>query len=309
MLSVIMSMYNSARYLEHAIHSVLAQSYKKFEFLIVDDGSTDNSLEIARRYQKHHKRIKIIAHENWGACDSLNDVANQARGDWLFRIDPDDQMMSNRLERQLAFLRENPDLSVASSLALLIDGEGRQIGRSRSPYTSRKVVADTIAGRELIGFHHPAVAMKKSAFKSVGGYRKQYWLAEDLDLWNRLAEQGHMMLVQPEYLIKYRVHGDSVSIASGRKQVQIIDWVEDSKHRRRIKLPERTFEEFLAEREKLPWHSRLNQHRKTSARTLYKAAIQHWSTRNYYQFIPELAAAIVLEPDLVLPRVWPRLAG
>jgi len=309
MLSVIMSMYNSARYLELAIHSVLAQSYKKFEFLIVDDGSTDDSLEIARRYQKHHKRIRIIAHENWGACDALNDAAEQAHGDWLFRIDPDDLMLSNRLARQVAFLRQNRDLSVASSLALLIDAEGRLIGRSRSPYTSRQVVAETIAGRELIGFHHPAVAMKKSVFKSVGGYRKQYWLAEDLDLWNRIAEQGHMLLVQPEYLIKYRVHSESVSIASGRRQVQMIDWVEDSKNRRRDGLAEQTFDEFLAERQKQPWHSRLNQHRKTSARTLYKAAIQHWARRNYCQFVPELAAALMLEPDLVLPRVWPRLAG
>jgi glycosyltransferase involved in cell wall biosynthesis len=266
-------------------------------------------LEIAQRYAKHHKRIRVISHENWGACESLNAAAAQARGDWLFRMDPDDLMLPTRLERQLAFLRENPDLAVASSLAYLIDSEGRQIGRSRSPYICRQVVAATVAGRELIGFHHPAVAMKKSVFQSVGGYRKQYWLAEDLDLWNRIAEKGHMLLVQPEYLIKYRVHSGSVSIASGRRQVQIIDWVEDSKNRRRAGQPELTFDEFLAERDKQPWRSRLNERRKTTARTLYKAAIQHYSLRHYYQFVPELAAALVLEPDLVLPRVWPRLAG
>jgi glycosyltransferase involved in cell wall biosynthesis len=309
MLTVLMSMFNSAAYLELAIRSTLAQSYKNFEFLIVDDGSTDNSLEIAKRYQKHHKRIRIIAHENWGACDSLNDAAKRARGDWLFRMDPDDMMLPTRLERQVTFLRDNPDLSVASSLAFLIDSNGRMIGRSRSPYTSRKVVLDTIAGRQLIGFHHPAAAMKKSAFLSLGGYRKQYWLAEDLDLWNRFADQGHMLLVQPEYLIKYRVHSQSVSIASGRRQVQIIDWVEDSKNRRHTNLPELTFEQFLAEREKQPTAARLNERRKTYARTLYKAAVQHWSMRRYHQFFPELAAALVLEPDLVLPRVWPRLAS
>jgi glycosyltransferase involved in cell wall biosynthesis len=309
MLSVLMSVYNSAEYLEQAIRSVLEQTYKKFEFLIIDDGSSDNSLEIARRYAKHHKRIRVIAHENWGACEALNAAAEQARGEWLFRMDPDDLMLPTRLERQLAFLRENPDLAVASSLAYLIDSEGRQIGRSRSPYITRQVVAATVAGRELIGFHHPAVAMKKSIFQSVGGYRKEYWLAEDLDLWNRIAEKGHMLLVQPEYLIKYRVHSGSVSIASGRRQVQIIDWVEDSKSRRRAGEPELTFDEFLAQRDKQPWTSRLNERRKTCARTLYKAAIQHYSLRNYYQFVPELAAALVLEPDLVLPRVWPRLAG
>ncbi len=118
MLTVLMSMYNSATYLELAIRSTLAQSYKNFEFLIVDDGSTDNSLEIAKRYQKHHKRIRIIAHENRGACESLNDAAKRARGDWIFRMDPDDMMLPMRLERQVTFLRDNPDLSVASSPAV-----------------------------------------------------------------------------------------------------------------------------------------------------------------------------------------------
>ena len=309
MLSVLMWNYNSGESLELAIRSVLEQTYTDFEFLIIDDGSPDNSLEIAIRYEKLDSRIHVIAHENWGACESLNAAAEQARGDWLVRMDPDDLMVPNRLERQLAFLRENPDLAVASSLAYLIDSQGREIGRSRSPYISRQVVAATVAGRELIGFHHPAVAMKKSVFKAVGGYRKPYWLAEDLDLWNRIAEKGHMLLVQPEYLIKYRVHNGSVSIASGRRQVQIIDWVEDSKHRRRLGETELTFDEFLAERQSHPWPSRLNQRRKTIARTLYKAAIQHYSLRNYYHFVPQLAAALVLEPDLVLPRVWPRLAG
>src|SRR5580704_476017 len=121
MLSVLMSVYNSAEYLEQAIRSVLEQTYKKFEFLIIDDGSTDNSLEIAQRYAKHHKRIRIISHENWGACEALNAAAAQARGEWLFRMDPDHIMLPTRLERQLAFLRQNPDLAVASSLAYPID--------------------------------------------------------------------------------------------------------------------------------------------------------------------------------------------
>src|SRR5580700_8370815 len=103
MLSVLMSNYNSAEYLELAIRSVLEQTYKDYEFLIIDDGSTDDSLEIARRYEKHHSRIRVISHENWGASDSLNDAVEQARGNWLFRMDPDDLMLPTRLERQLAF--------------------------------------------------------------------------------------------------------------------------------------------------------------------------------------------------------------
>jgi glycosyltransferase involved in cell wall biosynthesis len=309
MLTVLMSMYNSAAYLREAIESTLAQTHKEFEFLIIDDGSKDDSLDIAKEYAKTDNRIRILAHANWGVAHSLNDGVEHARYEWLFRMDPDDVMMPNRLERQLKFLEENPDLVVASSLVHLIDDTGRLIGKSRSPYTTRKAVSKTIAGPSLIGFHHPAAAIRKSVFQSVGGYRQQCWPAEDLDLWNRIAEHGHMMLVQTEYLMQYRVHASSISISAGRHQVLTIDWVEDLKNRRRAGLPEITFAEFIAARDQRPFLRRVNDHRKTIARTLYKAAVHHWSVQHYMRCFPELAAALALEPLLVLPRVLPRLAG
>ena len=143
-------------------------------------------------------------------------------------------------------------LVVASSLVHLIDGSGRMIGKSRSPYTTRQAVNKTIAGPSLIGFHHPAAAIRKSVLQSVGGYRQQCWPAEDLDLWNRIAEKGHMMLVQTEYLMQYRVHASSISISAGRHQVLTIDWVEELKNRRRAGLPEITFAEFIAARDQRP---------------------------------------------------------
>jgi glycosyltransferase involved in cell wall biosynthesis len=309
MLSVLMSVYNSSAYLREAIESTLAQTHRDFEFLIIDDGSKDNSLEIVREYEKQDSRIRVLAHPNWGVAGSLNDAVEHARYDWLFRMDPDDVMMPNRLERQLDFLQKNPDLAVASSLVYLIDGTGRSIGKSRSPYTTRKAVTKAIAGTTLIGFHHPAAAIRKSVFQSVGGYRQQCWPAEDLDLWNRIADHGHMMLVQTEYLLKYRVHSSSISISAGRHQVLTIDWVENCKNRRRAGLPELNFAEFLTARDQRPWLSRMNDHRKTIARTLYKAAVHHWSMQEYLRCFPELAAALALEPLLVLPRVLPRLAG
>jgi glycosyltransferase involved in cell wall biosynthesis len=309
MLSVLMSVYNSQAYLREAIESTLAQTHGDFEFVIADDGSTDHSLEICREYARQDARIRLISHANWGAAQSLNDAANSAQHDWLFRMDPDDVMLPNRIERQLEFLRENPDLAVASSLVYLIDSAGREIGRSRSPYTTRQMVRSTLAGPTLIGFHHPAVALRKSVLQQVGGYRQEYWPADDLDLWDRIGQAGHMMLVQPEYLMKYRVHASSISMAAGRRQVATMDWVEDSKNRRRAGLPELSFAAFLIERDRRPWPARLNGHRKTMARLLYKAAVHHWSTHDYVRFAPELAGALALQPELVLPRVLPRLAG
>jgi len=310
MLTVLMSMYNSAAYLREAIESTLAQTMGDFEFLIIDDGSKDDSLEISREYEKKDKRIKLVYHANWGAPASLNHaVESAASHEWLFRMDPDDVMMPNRLERQLAFLNANPDLAVASSLVYLIDADGTEIGRSRSPYTTREAVKACIDGPGLIGFHHPAVAMRKSVFQAVGGYRKQYWPADDLDLWNRIADRGHMMLVQEEFLMKYRLHGKSICMTAGRHQVLTSDWVEESKQRRRAGLPEHTFDQFVAVRNARPWPARVNDFRKTMARTWYKAATHHWSRHNYLRFAPNIAGAMLFEPKMVLPRVLPRLAG
>ncbi len=309
MLSVLMSAYNSVAYLHEAISSTLKQTFGDFEFLIADDGSTDDTQQIIRQYEKQDDRVRLIAHDNWGAADSLNDMAAQAKGDWLVRMDPDDVMVFNRLERQRAFLNEHPELDVISSLVYFIDSQGRNLGRSRSPYVSPEAIVQTIAGPNLICFHHPATAIRKSVFQSVGGYRKQFWPAEDLDLWNRVAEKTSAMLVQPEYLLEYRLHSSSISMTSGRWQVLTVDWVEDSKNRRRAGLPERSYQEFLVDRQQQPWTTRLNDHRRTVARTLYKNALQHWCTRDYLRCVPQMATAMALEPHLFLSRLLPRLAG
>ena len=104
MLTVLMSCYNNEDYLEEAIQSVLCQTHQDFEFLIVNDGSADRTLEICRKFEAIDNRIRVITHENWGASPALNHAAAQAKGEWIFRMDPDDVMMPNRIERQLKFV-------------------------------------------------------------------------------------------------------------------------------------------------------------------------------------------------------------
>jgi len=108
MLTVLMSIYNSAAYLREAIQSTLAQTVSDFEFLIVDDGSADNSLEICREYQRKDNRIRIITHANWGAPAALNDAVAQANYDWIFRMDPDDVMLPIAWNGSLRSSRKTP---------------------------------------------------------------------------------------------------------------------------------------------------------------------------------------------------------
>ena len=306
-VTVLMSVYNSSAFLHEAIHSTLRQTHRDFEFLIVDDGSADDSLAICRSYAQQDGRIRILSHKNWGAPASLNHAASEARGDWLFRMDPDDVMLPNRLERQLQFIRRNPDLAVASSQVQFINERGQVLGVSRNRLTTRAAMSAAHAGPHLITLHHPAVAMRRHVFLAVGGYRAAFWPADDLDLWNRIAERGHHLLVQDEPLVQYRLHGSSISMTSGRHQVQTVDWVEDCKHRRRQREPERTFAEFVSAQQTRPWLQRLNLNRTLAARTFYKSAVQRWALRDYSHFAPAMLAAVVLQPELFLSRVLPRV--
>ena len=111
MISVLMTVYNGERWLAEAIESVLKQTYTDFEFLITDDGSTDGTLEIAKRYARRDSRLSVISHPNWGISRSVNHALGLLKTDWVARFDSDDVMEPNRLERQLAnhsFTRSPP---------------------------------------------------------------------------------------------------------------------------------------------------------------------------------------------------------
>lgn len=307
MISVLMPAYNAERYLGEAIESVLAQTYRAFELIVIDDGSTDQTLAIAQQYAANDERVRVLSHANMGMGDALNHAMEHARHEWIARLDADDRMKPQRLERQLACVQAQPALAVLSSLVAFIDVQGRTIGVSRSPFTRADAVTRAVQANTLIGFHHPAVLMRKSVVQATGGYRKAYWPSDDLDLWNRIVESGHALLVQPEVLTEYRIHSESVCVSAARETIQKIEWVEDSMLRRRTGEPERTWEAFMNHRRQLPWHHRLNHKRCCRARTLYKEAVQHRANRQYRPLVSKLLKAMLLEPSYVAPRVLPRL--
>src|SRR5882724_6029993 len=155
-ITVIMAAYNPGRFLVPAIESVLAQTHRDFEFIIIDDGSTDYTLTIANSYAAKDSRVKVISHTNMGMGPSVNLAMKEAKGDWIARIDGDDLMEPNRLERQIAFLAANPDLVVASSLVNYVNDDGDIIGKNSSRFVTREGVAEAVSNHWPVGFHHQA---------------------------------------------------------------------------------------------------------------------------------------------------------
>lgn len=209
-LSVALSVYNGERYLTAAIESVLAQSFRDFEFLILDDGSTDATRSIIERHAAIDSRIRLICRENRGLVASLNQLLDEARAPLVARMDADDLSYPERFERQVAFLADHPDHGVVGCWNRHIDGLGREIGVDGPdhPLDHAGALRAMAAGQTPLA--HPAVMYRRDLVRAVGGYHAAFRHCEDLDLWLRLSGRTRFANL-PERLIAYRRHEAQVS--------------------------------------------------------------------------------------------------
>lgn len=216
-LSVITAVYNGERYLSEAIESILAQICRDFEFLIVDDGSTDKSVKILADAARRDVRIRIITNPgNIGLTRSLNKAFAEARGTLIARMDADDVALPERFERQVAFLQKNPEVGVVGTSYRFINERGETIGE-KSILTDNESIQ-----RALIRFNpflHSSVMIRKGLLDRIGGYDERYKKAQDYDLWMRLAPLCKFANL-PDALMEKRFTSDMISYAQERKQIR-----------------------------------------------------------------------------------------
>lgn len=308
-VTVLMPAFNAGHYIAEAIESVLSQTYSDFELIIINDGSTDNTQSVIENYAQKDKRIQIISHPNIGMGASLNEGLNLANNEWIIRMDADDVMMPNRIERQLNFVNQHPDLAVSASLVYYINEKGKVIGKNSSELKNPQYFQSYLKSNELIGFHHPGVIMRKDVVMSVYGYRPQFWPADDIDLWNRIAERGDLVLLQQEYLLKYRIHDTAISVKGVRLARLKVGWVKQCMLARRRGDPEPSWEGYLSLRMGRPFWAWINQERKDLAKICYKTAVLHYSRRNFYLTFPYLASATLLQPSYVMGQIKSKQVG
>lgn len=205
-ISVVMSVYNSEKYIKEAVGSILAQTFSDFEFIIIDDGSSDGSLGILQSYEKKDSRIRIISRENKGLIYSLNEGVGQARGEYIARMDSDDISLPDRFEKQFRFMVDN-DLALCGTWATSIDENGNDISGINYPPVAEKIKSFAILHNPFI---HPSVMFRKGIFDKVGGYRNNFKHIEDYELWTRIIFKYKSSNLA-EYLLKYRVHSEQVT--------------------------------------------------------------------------------------------------
>jgi glycosyltransferase involved in cell wall biosynthesis len=230
-----MPVYNGARYVAEAIDSILAQSFSDFEFVIVNDGSTDRSERILREYEKRDPRVKVISRANTGIVGALNDGLAQCSGEFVARMDADDVSLAERFATQIAYLRENPDCICVGSRVIGIDPCGLELFRSEHKLAHDQIDAELLNG---VGWAivHPAAMTRREAIAKIGGYRKEFQWVEDLDLFLRLAEVGRLANLEA-LLLKYRQHTESVNRTRAAQQAELADACVRDAYRRRGQTP------------------------------------------------------------------------
>jgi glycosyltransferase involved in cell wall biosynthesis len=217
-----MPVYNGGRYLREAVESVLRQSCADFEFVIIDDGSTDGSGAVLTEYARGDARIRLVQRENRGLVFSLNEGIAEARSGIIFRMDADDICRPDRLRLQLDFLDRHPEIVCVGGTWDVIDERGRHLTTLQPPLEDAEMQAGALAGHAPLC--HPTAAFRRGPFERVGGYRPEAFPAEDLDLWLRLGEIGKLANL-PDVLIAYRLHNNSISSRAGTSQRDRAFWI------------------------------------------------------------------------------------
>ena len=203
-----MPVYNGEKYLREAIDSILAQTLIDFEFIIINDGSTDNSKSIIESYDD--KRIIYIEQENKGLSKSLNIGITLSNGEFIARMDQDDVSASSRFMNQYLFFKSHPNISVLSGAFSYIDQNGKYLGRSFSltlPYLIKKKLLNS--GCVIC---HPCVMMKRKDLLDVGGYSEIVGdRFTDYHLWVKFIKNGFKIQNMSNVLLKYRIIETSMS--------------------------------------------------------------------------------------------------
>lgn len=215
-ISVIMAVYNAEKYIKEAISSVLDQTFEDFEFIIINDGSKDKSIQIIKSFVD--KRIVLIEQENKGLANALNNGLSVAKGKYIARIDADDVCYNERLKTQFDLLENNPEYVAVGSNADLVDDDGNFI------VTTKILIEwEEIKKRlPLNPFFHSSVMFSKEVAQRCGYYYepiKQYY--EDLILWNKMAKFGKLRNIK-KALIKYRFSPNSISLRRGLSRKELI---------------------------------------------------------------------------------------
>ena len=215
-ITVIMPVYNSEKFLREAIDSILQQTYKKFTFIIINDGSTDKSEQIIKEY--NDPRIYYIKNScNKGIVYSLNKGLSLANTKYIARMDADDVSMKNRLQVQYDYMESHKDICLLGSSAYKIDKEGKKIGEICPATDCGSIKTMLLFNNSMT---HPSVMIRRNALlEEVTSYNELHLASEDYGMWCSIAASEKKIKILPDKLINYRYNDDSITVTTKKEKM------------------------------------------------------------------------------------------
>jgi glycosyltransferase involved in cell wall biosynthesis len=310
LVTVIMPAYNAEKYIDETMHSIINQTYKNLEILIANDGSKDRTLEILKNYQQQDPRIVIDDHENMGISKTINRLTKMAKSEIVIRIDADDLMTLDRVEKQWRYFKDRPEIDFLSCDTEFINEKSEVFGyQSFEGYNTPEDSVNNLSTQSLVVVAQAGFATRKQAFLAVGGYDEDVIYAEDLDLFTRMVENGSKVIIMREPLVKYRLHANS-AVASNKNLMRnqiCVELIQENLIRRRSGQPTLKFAEFKQQLDAQPWLKKFHRRRVAMAFVSYRNAGALIGNKRYLTGIRMLILSFICNPIPFISKTFRHL--
>jgi glycosyltransferase involved in cell wall biosynthesis len=303
MISVVMPVYNCERFVGAAIESILRQTSANFEFIIVDDGSTDRSREIISSYARRDSRIRVVNKANGGIARAINQGIDAARFDWIAIMHADDIALPQRLELQMAKAKGHPNVVGWGGFAYHIDEKGKTLALSKLGPTTEDEFYTRLRQGEPILVIHTTAFIQKHSFIAAGGYDPTFQCSEDLEFFDRLSLLGPLLAI-PEPIALYRIHSSSNTMKRFREQRMEIRFIYSRQRARAQGKEEPEWEDFAREYLGAPLSARLRRRIDYLAQFYYRKFGVAISEEAYVGAIRFLTLAALLSPRYAASKAW-----
>ena len=302
-ITVLMASYNVERYVAEAVQSILSQTYANFEFLIIDDGSLDRTPEILRTLSVGDPRIRLILNAHYGIARTLNKGLKLAKYDWVAFMDADDISLPQRLQEEINYLKENPDVKVVATYGRYMGPDGKRIlGYFNVGPVTREEFYERIKNGKLIYLIHPSVIVDRGVALEIGGFRDVPG-GTDVDIWNRISDRYLIQTIPPN-LFLYRVHSTSTTVQTYHLQERAFRFVQECTRSRRAGVSEPSYGDFVQGERNRSTLSQIRDRTRAHAIYFYRYAGIEGACNNWFTAIGYLFCAFVLNPRYVLNKLF-----
>jgi glycosyltransferase involved in cell wall biosynthesis len=295
-VSVLMTVYNGMPFLPAAVDSILGQSFSDFEFVIVNDGSTDGTADYLASISD--RRVKVVDRENGGTAAAANEGLQHCTGEFTARMDSDDVSLPTRLAEQVAFLDAHSQVGLVGAQMAPLGDAG--VGKSLVlPLAHREVYQAMLDGRHGLG--HSCIMLRTELLRRIGGY----WKLRHQDAWDMMLRMGEVAELAnlDRVLHHYRVHRGSLNGKGMRRLRFSIDYARELARRRREDLPPIEADEFQAQLDRRPWLVRVVERVDVYARSHYRLALAEIYGGRKARGYARMAWAAMCQPKLTAERV------